>query len=176
MWYRRIFLKTVQKNQVSLKSHNHDGTWHQSYVQISNISLDSSYNEKYFSQKLYWKRKHNFMFQDFFPKIVPFMKIWKNTAWLDRPQWRNNKARVQWVLDNWSYRYTPRICNNYSFSTATVERERDTHGLSSLPHNICSRVLNAKQVPHRTCCYQTHSYCDCFSLHKAITSQYMTLK
>jgi hypothetical protein len=51
--YLSIFLKSVEKIQVSLKFGKNNGyfTWRPVYI-YDNISLNSSYNEKYFRQKL----------------------------------------------------------------------------------------------------------------------------
>ena len=50
-----IFPKSVEKNQVLLTSANNNGQF--SYL-FDNISLNSSYNEEYFGQKLLRKSEH----------------------------------------------------------------------------------------------------------------------
>jgi hypothetical protein len=52
IWYLRIFRKSVENIQVSLKSYKNNRyfTWRPMY--IYDISLTSSYNEKYFRQNL----------------------------------------------------------------------------------------------------------------------------
>jgi len=51
--YLRIFQNSVEKIQVSLESDKYNGCfiWKPIYI-FDYISLDSSYNEKYFGQKL----------------------------------------------------------------------------------------------------------------------------
>jgi len=59
IWHWRIFLKSVYKIHVSFKSdrNNRRLIWTRVYI-YDNISLNSSYNEKYFRQNLYRKSKH----------------------------------------------------------------------------------------------------------------------
>jgi hypothetical protein len=53
IWYLSIFLKSVEKTQVSLKSdkNNEYFTWRPTYI-YGDISLNFSYNEKGFGQTL----------------------------------------------------------------------------------------------------------------------------
>ena len=53
IWYLSIFRKLVGKIQVPLKSNNNNQyfTWRPIYI-FDHMSLSSSYNEKYFRQKL----------------------------------------------------------------------------------------------------------------------------
>jgi hypothetical protein len=53
IWYLRGFRKSVEKLQVSLKYYKNNGyfTWRRIYIS-GNISLNSSWNEKYLRQKL----------------------------------------------------------------------------------------------------------------------------
>jgi len=52
-WYLNIFVKTVEKIQVALKSHKSNGyfTWRQPDI-CDHISLSSYYNEKCYRQTL----------------------------------------------------------------------------------------------------------------------------
>ena len=68
--YLSIFRKSVEKVKDLLK---YDKETH-IYI-FYHIWPTSSQNERCFSQKLYGKSKHNFMFNNFFfPKILQFMR------------------------------------------------------------------------------------------------------
>ena len=71
-----VFQKYVEKIQVSLKSdmNNRYFTWRPKNT-YGNISLISSWNEKFFAQNLYRNSKHNILCSlTFFLKIVPLMR------------------------------------------------------------------------------------------------------
>jgi hypothetical protein len=62
--YLRIFRKSVEKFQVSLKSDKNNGHFTGRPVYICNsISLNTSQNEKYTRHKLWGKSKHTFYVQ-----------------------------------------------------------------------------------------------------------------
>jgi hypothetical protein len=72
-----IFIKSVEKVQVSLKSEQHSGyvTWRFMYI-YDNFSLSSSQNEKCFRQTLHGKSKHTFhVLKLFFPESC---RLWNN--------------------------------------------------------------------------------------------------
>ena len=74
IWYGRIFRKSIENVQVSLKfnKNNEYFTWRPMYIYDS-ISLNSSYNEKIFRQNC--GDNHNtYYFQHFFQKIIRFMR------------------------------------------------------------------------------------------------------
>jgi hypothetical protein len=75
IWYLDIFRKSVKKIQVLLKSDKNNGYFWQRPVHIyDNISpLNSSRNKKYFRQWYRWNGNTRFMFNNFLPKILPFM-------------------------------------------------------------------------------------------------------
>jgi hypothetical protein len=78
-----FYRKSVEKIQVSLKSDKNNGyfTWRRFDI-FDDISLNSSYNEKCFRQKVVKRMKpHIFMFNNLFPKIAP-----KNVVENERPQ------------------------------------------------------------------------------------------
>jgi hypothetical protein len=82
------FLNSVETVQVWLKSDNNNGyfTWRNVYS-YHNISLNSSYNKKYFWQNLYRESKRTFYVQHFFFENRAFYKIiYKNVVQPDRPQ------------------------------------------------------------------------------------------
>ena len=64
IWYLRIFRKSVEKINVSLKPDKNYGyfTWRPMYI-YDNFPLISSKNEKYFRQNLYRNSKHAFYAQ-----------------------------------------------------------------------------------------------------------------
>jgi hypothetical protein len=113
-----IFRTSVEKIQVPLKSDkNHRHVPRRPVHIYSNNSL-SSYNEKCFEQKLWRKSKHNFMFNNFFPKIVAF----KETTW-------PNAVLIQATCDNTIRVQCRKSCNKvdtlisfniYCFSMATT--------------------------------------------------------
>jgi hypothetical protein len=67
IWYLSIFLKSVEKIQISLKYGKNNGyfTWRPIYI-YDHISLSSYKNEKCFIKKLQIKSKHTYCFQWFF--------------------------------------------------------------------------------------------------------------
>jgi hypothetical protein len=75
IWNLKIFRKSVQKIQVSLKSDKTEGyfTWRPIYI-CDHISLISSQNEKSFIQICRENQNEHFVFSDFFSKILPFMR------------------------------------------------------------------------------------------------------
>ena len=81
------FRKSVEKIQVPLKSNNNNRyfTWRPIYI-VYHISLSSSYNEKYFRQKLQRKSKHSLCSVTFIRKLRLFEIMWKNTVGRGRPQ------------------------------------------------------------------------------------------
>jgi len=74
-----------------------------------------------FQTKVVDKIKTHFMFNNFYPKFVPSMrlcgKMWYNQT---GHRWQYNTAHAHVMLDNPGYKHTLRVCNTYSFSTATV--------------------------------------------------------
>ena len=66
--------------------------WKSTY--IYDISLNYSYNEKYFRQKLYSNTKDVFYVQYFFPKIIPFIR-WCGTPWYSQTghRWQHNMVQ-----------------------------------------------------------------------------------
>ena len=96
IWYFTVFLESVDKTQVSLKSNKNNGyfTWRRFHI-YNNISLNSSYNEKRFRQKLYTKLKHTFYVQQRFPENrAVYDTMTKNVVEPERPQiiWRMRDA------------------------------------------------------------------------------------
>ena len=113
-----IFRKSVEKNQVSLKSdpNNWYFTWRPMYIHDS-ISLVSSWNEKCFGQNLWRKSKRPFYVQFSPPENRFVHEIWKNIVQTGRPQmkiWRMGIAC--WLIKL----QTLRICNAYCFPVATM--------------------------------------------------------
>jgi hypothetical protein len=70
-----------------------------------NILLNSSWNEKCFRQICGEDQNTHFMFNNFFPKIVAFMRQWgKNMEEPDRPQIQYSTAYGLFKVDNLCYR------------------------------------------------------------------------
>jgi hypothetical protein len=70
IWYVRLFRKSVEKIQDSLKSDKNNGyfTWRHFHI-YDNISLITVSNKSFRENQ-----DAHFIFSDFFPKIVPFMR------------------------------------------------------------------------------------------------------
>ena len=100
IWCLRIFRKSVEKIQVSLKSDKNNGhfTWRPTY--ISYICLNSSYNQKCFRQKLYRKSKHILCSVTFFPENRVFCEImWNNIVEFGgRPQMTIWRMRIAYWI------------------------------------------------------------------------------
>ena len=75
--YLSIFRNCDEKIQVSLTSDKNNGylTWRPMYI-CDNISLNSSWNENYFTHKLQRKSKHTHCICSFFFRIS--YRVWKN--------------------------------------------------------------------------------------------------
>jgi hypothetical protein len=74
-----FFRKSVDKIQASLKSHKNDQyiTWISMYI-CDSISLNSSWNEKCFRQKLYRNKNTHSIFNNYFPESRAVCEImWK---------------------------------------------------------------------------------------------------
>jgi hypothetical protein len=101
----RIFRKSVEKIQVSLKSDNSNWYFTWCFHIYDNISLNSSYNEKCFRQSFRESQNTRFMFNNFFPpKVVPFMRLCRKIWWTLRGHiWSHNKAHTRCILDQQGY-------------------------------------------------------------------------
>jgi hypothetical protein len=64
------------------------------------------------------------MFNNFFPKIAPFMRQCLKTCWSQRGHnWRHNMAHTRCMLDKQCYEHTRshiQLCNTYCFSTVRI--------------------------------------------------------
>ena len=96
---------------------------------FDHVSLNSSKNEKCLRQKLYRKSKHTFRVQSlfiFFENRAVYETMWKNTVEPNRPHVTIGRMRIAyWVSKSanthtHTHTHTLRICNTYSFSTATM--------------------------------------------------------
>ena len=110
IWINLIsfYEKSVEKIQVSLKSDNNNVYFTRRRFHIyDNMSLNSSYNEKWFEIKVD-KIKTHFMFKTALHKIVPCEVMLKNMVQADMPQVTRtyNKAHVLCMLDNYGYMCT----------------------------------------------------------------------
>jgi hypothetical protein len=74
IWYLSIFRKSVEKIQVSLKSDKNNGYLLKSYVICDNISLISSYKERYFRRSCIESQNKHCVINSYFPLIVPFTR------------------------------------------------------------------------------------------------------
>ena len=122
IWYLRIFWKSVEKIQVSLKVDKSNGCFTGRPIYIyENISLSSSQNEKC-SKAVKKKIKTHFMFSNIFPKIVVFMNNVERKKKHSRTghRWSYNTAHALCMLDKQGYKHTLRTCYTYWFSTATT--------------------------------------------------------
>ena len=75
IWYLGIFRKSIEKIQISLQSDKNIGyfIWRPVYI-YDNISLNSSYNEKYFGQICREIQDKPRVINSGFPQIMPFMR------------------------------------------------------------------------------------------------------
>jgi len=88
IWYMKIFRKSVEKINESLKSDMNNGysTWRPMYI-YNNISLNSSQNKKCCIQKAQRNSKHIFYIENFFSENHPVNDtMWKYVVQPDRPQ------------------------------------------------------------------------------------------
>ena len=90
IWSLIIFLKFVEKNQISLKYDKNNGYLIGRPIFIFYfISFYFSWNEKYCRENCRGNQNTNIMFNYFlFSKIAPYLYeiMWKNTVERDRPQ------------------------------------------------------------------------------------------
>jgi hypothetical protein len=88
IWYLNIFLYSVERSQVPLKSDKNKEhlTWRSIYS-FDHISFNSSYSEKCFRQKLCKNSNHTFYVQLlFFENHAVYEIMWKGFVERDRPQ------------------------------------------------------------------------------------------
>jgi hypothetical protein len=97
------FWKSVGKFQVSVKSNKNDGqlAWRPAYIYY-NIAFNTSYNEKYFRQICGENKNNNFIWNDYFPKIMPFMRFF---FWRNSRQWTRASSSTRF-LDHTQRRIT----------------------------------------------------------------------
>jgi hypothetical protein len=148
-----IFRKSVEKIKVLLNSEKVDGYFSRRPMYIyDHISLNSSYNEKCFNQKLYRISKHTFC-GEYFIYIYIYIKPCLLRDNLNKfcragEATDHNMEHTLCVLDTWGYKHTLGICNTYCFSTATVVARNITLYVSCLSllivkisHNLLSTIL-----------------------------------
>jgi hypothetical protein len=102
--YLRIFRISVEEIQVSLKSDNNNGTLHEDLCTFMVITRWILSRMRNVSDKSCRENQNtHFMFNSFFPKIVPFMrqcgKIWYSRT---GHRWQYNTAHALCMLDNTS--------------------------------------------------------------------------
>ena len=128
IWYLSIFRKFVENLQVWLKSDKSNGYFTRWLVHIYNIiSLNSSYNEKFFRQKLYRKSKHTFLCSITFSESSTVCEtMWKNMVEPGSPQITQygpeNMRFTSRIKKEWTH--TLIIFNNYPSSTATMTKRK----------------------------------------------------
>jgi len=91
------------------------------FVHKNNISLNTSYNDKYFRQSCRENQRKPFIVNNVY-QIVPFIGLCGKT-WYVRTgnRWQYSTAHALWMLDK-----KPRLqtntkkCNTYCFSTETI--------------------------------------------------------
>jgi len=68
----------------------------------------------------------HFIVNNFFPKIVPCITVWKNIVEPGRPQMTKWRTPIPcWISKaTHTHTHTHRICNTYSFYIATMDHER----------------------------------------------------
>ena len=75
IWYFSIFRNSVEKIQISSKSDKNNGTLHEDLCTFMIISRLILLRMRNVSDKHYRENQNTrFMFNKFFPKIVPFMR------------------------------------------------------------------------------------------------------
>ena len=119
IWYLTIFLKFVQKIQVSLKSDKNNGYLHEDQYTFLIISCSFLLRMRNVSDKsCRGNQKIHFVFSNFFKNRTIFEIMWKNMLEQGRPQmtiWHMHIAF--WII---KATHTLTICKNYCFCTATM--------------------------------------------------------
>jgi hypothetical protein len=99
-WYLNIFYKPIEKIQVSIKSEKNDGcfTWSRFHI-YDNISLNYSYEEKYFKSKVLRKSKYAFYIQHLFFKKnrAVYELISTNMVEPEKPQTATWRRVACWI-------------------------------------------------------------------------------
>jgi hypothetical protein len=135
--YLRLFRKSVEKIPVSLKSDKNNGyfTWRLFiFMTISRWLLRRIRNVS--SKSCRKNQNTHFVFSNFFPKVVPFMRQCGKIWWSQRGhKWRHNVAHTRYMLEKQGYTPTHQgtctharaltrthrqKCNTYCFSTAII--------------------------------------------------------
>jgi hypothetical protein len=105
VWYFSCLRKSVEKVQVLLKSSKNNGCFTRRRFHIyDNMSLNSCWDEKCFTKPYTEHENTNFMFNNFFPKIAPFMR-WSPKIWwrLRGHKWHQNMVLTRCMLDKQGY-------------------------------------------------------------------------
>jgi len=127
IWYLSIFFrKSVEKIQVSWKwdkknRHFIKKKYEDLYTFLI-VSRPVLLRMRTVSDKMCGENQNTyFIFNNLFPKIVPFM-ISCGNIWYSQTghRWQCSMTHALWMLDIWDYRRTLKIYNTYCFSTATM--------------------------------------------------------
>ena len=112
-----IFLKSADKIKVSLKYDNFNGTLHEDQYTFLIISRTFLCRMRNFSDKICRENQYiHLIFNNFFFFNLSFPDItWKILHSLAGHKWQYCTCAL-----HAGYKHTPRICNVYCFSTATV--------------------------------------------------------
>jgi len=100
IWCLSIFRKPIENIKVSLQLDSHNGhfTWRQQYF-IDNVSLNSSWNEKWFGQNLHRNSKHTFYVSNlFFENRAVYELMWSNIVGREK-RTDDNMAHAHCRLD-----------------------------------------------------------------------------
>ena len=122
------FSKMLEKKQVSLKPDKNIGycTWTTMHMYDNNRIIISRWillRMRNVSDKCCRAKQNTFCVCVFFPENrVVTRKFGKVLCIPKCHRWQYNTSRVHCVLDTYGYRHTPKICNTYYNSAATMVR------------------------------------------------------
>jgi len=103
IWYLRIFRKSVEKIQLSLKSDKNNGYVTERTTHLY-ISLNSCYNAKCFRQSCCENQNTHFTFGNCFLKLCLFFeKMWKNVKESDTPQMPTYGAKIAIFMQEYTH-------------------------------------------------------------------------
>ena len=148
IWYLSIFLNPIAKIQVSLKSDKEKGELCvKTDIHFCNFSLNSSYNEKCFRQKLYTMSEQILCSVTVFSRKS--LRLWDNVETDSRAgqAWDDNMAHARIMLDDKGCRHTLRICNTYCLSTTTMVARTRLNVTFILPLRVLFVLITVSAKP-----------------------------
>jgi hypothetical protein len=121
LYFSSFRKKKIEKIQVLIKSDKNQGHLHEDQYTFCIISRSVLLKMQNVSHRNCRENRNTyFVFNNFFSKIVPFMRSCGKKHCRAKQVSGANMVHAHCMLDTLGYRHTLRICNNYCFLAATM--------------------------------------------------------